>query len=141
MGLYNIDEGVFELPGSWRDESITVLGHPAPDGSSFGIVVTRFQLADGQSLEAFADKHLAQHAQTLRGFELLGRRAGVVGNLPAVEAKIRWVDAKHAMFHQLAFVAYYGRVVLFTASSYAKNAEDCEKLLGRVLSTAKFRER
>src|SRR5262249_2774368 len=136
----NIDEGAFELPGAWRDESINVLGHPAPDGSNFGIVVTRFAL-DGQSLEAFADKHLAAHAQTLRGFELLGRRASVVGNLPAVEAKIRWVDDKNAMFHHMAFIAYYGRVVLFTGSSYAKNSEDCEKLLAKVLSTAKFRER
>jgi hypothetical protein len=141
VGLYNVDEGVFELPGKWSDQSITVLGHPAPDGSNFGIVITRFQLLDGQSVEAFAEKHLADHAQTLRGFELIGRRASIVGNLPAVEAKIRWVDGAHAMFHHLAFVAYYGRVVVFTASSYAKNAEDCEKLLGKVLSTAKFRER
>lgn len=141
MGLYNMDEGVFELPGTWSDQSINVLGHPAPDGSNFGLVVTRVGLQEGQSLEAFADKNLADHAQTLRGFELLGRRAGVVGNLPSVEAKIRWVDGTHAMFHQLAYVAYYGRVVTFTASSYAKNAEECEKLLTRVLATAKFRER
>lgn len=141
MGLYNIDEGVFDLPGSWRDQTINVLGRPAPDGSNFGIVVTRFQLADGQSLEDFAEKHLTEHSQTLRGFELLGRRASVIGNLPAVEAKIRWVDDAHAMFHHIAFVAYYGRVVVFTASSYAKNAEDCEKLMSKTLSTAKFRER
>jgi hypothetical protein len=141
VGLYNIDEGVFELPGSWSDQTINVLGRPAPDGSNFGIVVTRFQLLDGQSVEAFADKHLQDHSQMLRGFELLGRRSSVIGSLAAVEAKIRWVDDAHAMFHHLAFVGYYGRVVVFTASSYAKNAEDCEKLMSRVLATAKFRER
>jgi hypothetical protein len=141
VGLYHIDEGVFEIPGGWRDQTINVLSRPAPDGSNFGLVVTRFQLADGQTIEAFAEAHLAEHAQTLRGFELLGKRASVIGNLPSVEAKLRWINDKHAMFHHIAFVAYYGRVVVFTASSYAKNAEECEKLLGKVLANAKFRER
>ena len=141
MGLYNIDEGAFELPGTWSDQSINVLGRPAPDGSNFGLVVTRFALQDGQNLEAFADKHVEDHAQTLRGFELLGRRAGVIGKLPAVEAKIRWLNDTHAMFHYLAFVGYYGRVVVLTASSYASNSEECEKLMTRVLATARFRER
>ena len=35
MGLYNIDEGAFELPGTWSDQSINVLGRPAPDGSNY----------------------------------------------------------------------------------------------------------
>lgn len=141
MGLYNIDEGVFELPGAWSDQTITVLSHPAPDGSNFGLVVTRSQLQEGQTLHAFADKHLDDHAKTLRGFELIGRRESTIGKLPAVEVKIRWINDARAMFHQLAFVAYYGRVLTFTASSWAQNAEACEKLMTRVLSTAKFRER
>ncbi len=104
-------------------------------------MVTRFALQDGQSLEEFADKHVEDHAQTLRGFELLGRRAGLIGKLAAVEAKIRWINDANAMFHYLAFVGYYGRVVVLTASSYARNSEDCEKLMTRVLATARFRER
>jgi hypothetical protein len=141
MGLYHIDEGVFELPGTWSDQTVTVLARPARDGSNFGLVVTRALLPEGQSLEAFADKHLDDHAKALRGFELLGRRQSLIGNLPAIEAKVRWVDEKNAMFHHLAFVAYYARVLIFTASSYAKNAEDCEKLIALVLASAKFRER
>jgi hypothetical protein len=141
VGLYNIDEGAIDLPGAWSDQSINVLGQPVGDGSNFGIVVTRFDLQEAQTVEAFANKHLEDHAQILRGFELLGRRNAVIGNLPAVEAKIRWIDGANAMFHYIAFVAYYQRVVLFTASSYAKNAEACEKLTVRILATAKFRER
>jgi len=141
VGLYNIDEGVIDLPGTWSDQSINVLGRPAPDGSNFGLVVTRFLLQDGQTLESFADKHLEDHAQTLRGFEALGRRSSVVGKLPAVEAKIRWLNDTHAMFHYLAFVSYYARIVVLTASSYAKNAADCEALMTRVLASARFRER
>jgi hypothetical protein len=141
VGVYNIDEGMLDLPGTWNDQSINVLGRPVGDGSNFGVVVTRFQLQDEQTVEAFATKHLEDHAQILRGFELLGRRGSVIGNLPAVEAKIRWVDGANAMFHYIAFVAYYKRVLLFTASSYAKNAEECEKLMIRILATAKFRER
>ena len=118
-----------------------MLSRPAPDGSNFGLVVTRSQLPEGQSLAAFADKHLDDHAKALRGFELLGKRQSVIGNLPAIEVKVRWIDEKNAMFHHLAFVAYYGRVLVFTASSYAKNAEDCEKLITLVLASAKFRER
>jgi hypothetical protein len=141
LGLYNMDEGAFELQGAWSDQSMNVLSRPARDGSNYGFVVTRFQLTDGQTLEAFADKQLQDHSQMLRGYELVGRRASVIGKLPAIEAKIRWIDDKNAMFHYLAYVSYFGRVIMFTASSYARNAEDCEQVVTHILSTAKFRER
>ena len=86
MGVYNIDEGVLGLPGSWTDRTINVLGHPASDGSNFSLVLTRAELSAGQSIEAFADQQLQEHAQTLRGFEY-GKRSRMVGNLPSVEAK------------------------------------------------------
>lgn len=141
MRVYNIDEGVLTLPGSWEDQSVNILATPAPDGSNFGIVITRFHLAEKESLAAFVDKHLAENAQLLRGFELLGRRDAVVGSLPAVEAKIRWLKDRQMMFHHMAFVEYYRRVVVVTASSLVQNADACEQLMDGVLPTIQFRER
>jgi hypothetical protein len=139
--VYNIDEGVLSLPGTWDDQSVNVLATPAPDGSNFGLVITRFKLTEKQSLSAFVDKHLEEHAQSLRAFELLGRRQTVLGELPAIEAKVRWLKDRDMMFHRLAFIEYYRRVVVVTASSLFKNAAACEGLMDTVLPTLRFRER
>ncbi len=141
MGAYNIYEGVFTLPGSWSDQSVTVLSRSVRDGSQVGLVITRFVPTNGQTLDAYADEQLAQHSQTLRGYELIGRRTSLVGKLPAIEAKIRWIDERDAMFHHIAYVSYYGRILIFTASSRASAAQDCETLVTQILESAKFRER
>jgi hypothetical protein len=141
VGAYNIYEGVFDLPGAWSDQSVNVLSRTAGDGSRVGVVITRFAPPDGQTLEAYADQQLAQHSQTLRGYELLARRSSHVGKLPAVEVKIRWIDDRDAMFHHIAYVSYFGRLLIFTASSRASAQQDCERLVTQILESAKFRER
>jgi hypothetical protein len=146
VALYNIDEAVLELPGGgggggWSDSTVNILGTPAPDGSNFGVVVTRQKLQEGQSFAAYVEKHLAEHSQTLRGFELLGQRENVIGGLPAIEAKLTWLNDRTAFFHHIAFMSYYGTVLIVTGSSLAKNAEGCELLMGEILSTIRFRER
>ena len=142
MALYNINEAVFELPGpSWDDQTINILGTPAPDGSNFGVVVARFKLQEGQSLAVFVDKHLEEHSQTLRGYELLGRRDSVIAGLPAVEVKLKWLNEGNAIFHRVAFIGYYELVVVLTGSSLVKNAGDCELLMDAILPTLRFRER
>lgn len=168
MGLYNIDEAVFELPsanaegavsgasaegavsgaspegavsGAWEDQTVNILGTPAPDGSNFGLVVARLKPESGQPLHALADQYLLEHERKLRGFELLGRRESVIGGLPAVEAKITWLNEGRAIFNHIAFIMYYGTVMIFTGSSLAKYAESCEQMMSELFPTLRFRER
>jgi hypothetical protein len=150
MGLYNIDEAVFELPsasadgavsGAWEDQTVNILGTPAPDGSNFGLVVARLKGEAGQPLHALAEKYLGEHERKLRGFELLGRRESVIGGLPAVEAKLTWLNDGKAIFNHVAFIMFYGTVLIFTGSSLAKHAERCEQMMGELFLTLRFRER
>lgn len=141
MGTYNINEAAFELPGVWDDKTVNILGAPAPDGSNYRLVVTRMDLEEGQALPAFVEKHLLEQSRQLRGFELLGQRESVIGDLPAMEAKLSWLSDGKAVFQYVAFVQYYKGVVIFTGSSLAKYAESCEELMGELLPTLRFRER
>jgi hypothetical protein len=141
VGLYNIDEGAFELPGAWDDQTLNILSTPAPDGSNFGVIIARNKLNEGQSLGAFVDKHLEEHSRALRGFELLGQRESVIGGVPAMEAKLTWLKDGVAVFHHMAFIEYYGVVLIVTGSSLARHAGSCEQLMGELLPTLRLRER
>ncbi len=139
--IFNFDEGVLELPGAWADSTVNVLSRPMLDGTQLAVVLTRVPLKKELDLEGFVDRNIETQKQSMRGWEMLGRRPAVLGNLPGVELKIKWLHDGKMVFHHAAYAVYYDKVLVITGSCAVKFAEECESLMNRILPTLKFRER
>ena len=136
MARYLLNEGSFEF-GRYTDESMNILARPAPDGSRFGLIVTR--IAHQGGLAEFVEKHLAQHARELPAYEFVGQRETHIDGEPAIEAKFRWFADPRMVFHHLAYVLWGPQVLVFTASSLVVFADECEAILDEALTSFSFR--
>ncbi len=139
--IFEFDEGTFEIPGAWADQTENKLARSAGDGSSYAFTIFRARPPDGQSLAAFVDENLAVQAQTTRGFELLTRREITLAGSPAVEVESRWLHEDKFVFQCMAVAPYHDRVLVVTAASRMKLSESCRDLMRRVLPTLELRER
>jgi hypothetical protein len=138
VNLYNADECVFELQDGWRDQTVNMLSLEV-EKTRYGFVINRDPLPEGKELPDFVEKHLKDISRKFRGFKIVGRREATIGGQPALEAKMQWLHDGQAMFHYQAFVVYYGVVMSFTATSRASHSKECERWMGEILSTLKFR--
>jgi hypothetical protein len=136
---YHLDEAVVDLPEDCTDETIHVLRRPASDGSHYGLVINRQPAEPEDDLRALAEQSLKEQERNLRGYRLLGQRDSFVGGLPAIEAKLTWRHESGILFHHQAYVLLPGKLLIFTASSRAALAEECEGFLASMLASVRFR--
>jgi hypothetical protein len=139
MPVYYIDEASLELDRSFKDETIQMLTSTNERGERTGLVVVREVVAPGEALEGYVDRQLENIGKELNGYELLGRRAGVVDGVPSVEVRYRWLTAGELIFQQQAFVPHQSYVLTFTITSVFRAAEESARRFDHLLSTVRFR--
>jgi hypothetical protein len=116
MAVYRIQEGQFDLAGTWQDRSVTML---VPDGLPDGVslVVTRDALPPALDL----DGHLARQLMTMRrempGLTLLADSATTVDGRPARLMEVRWVNGDQPLYQMVVVVLDEQRLLNFTASA------------------------
>ncbi len=139
MGLVHIDEMSFELPDGWEDKTLNVFAD-GPEGKSvFNVVVSRDDL-DGEELPAFIDGQLASLVRSQPHYSVMGKRATTAGGLPAVESKLRMRTKVAVIYQRQVAVAYYGRVLMFTAASPMRLSSQCDAYLSAMMQSVKFRK-
>jgi hypothetical protein len=137
---YHMDEATFDLPAiGWMDRSVTMLAAPAPDGRSFGLIVSR-EPRPVDFAQAVGDR-LRDQGRALRGYRLVGKRERTIGRMAALEAKITWRADEGALFHHQAFLEGADSLIVFTASASAELAEACEAWMTELLDSLRPRER
>jgi len=135
---YHTDELLFDLPDEWTDRTMNIFVSAPGDRVPFNIVITRDKL-EGEELGPFVIARLKQVAKELHKLSILGQRERKIGPLPGREARMQWPIKGGMMYQHQVYVAYYGEVLTFTASSLLKLATQCDAYLEQVLSNIKFR--
>lgn len=140
MRTYHTDELLFDVPDEWIDRSMHIFVSAQGDRVPFNIVLTRDKL-EGEELRPFVLQKLKDLAKQLPKLNVLGQRGRNVGPLPGHEARFQWPVQGGTMYQHQVYVAYYGEVLTFTASSLMKLAPQCDAYLEQMLSSIKFRKR
>lgn len=139
MRTYHTDEIVFDVPDDWIDRSMNIFVSSAGDQAPFNVVITRDKLGDLE-LRAFVIQKLKDFSKHIPRFNMLGQRQRAVGPLQGLEARLQWpVQGGGTMYQHQIYVAYYGEILIFTASSMLKLAAQCDTYLEQILSNIKFR--
>jgi hypothetical protein len=137
---YHINEASFELPDDARDQSVNTLRTGKDGEPGVKLTVQRDTLGD-HDLAGFVARHTKAQSQRLRQLLLLGQRDTIVATLPAIEVRLQWQDEAGTAYEHAIFVAYYGSVVVLTASSPLKSSKECIALLSSVITTLRWRRR
>jgi hypothetical protein len=99
MTPYYINEGRFLIPGTWKDQSLTLFSSPADAPAEFNLVISREAVPADTASSSYARVQLDQLPSGLPGFELLRESSAQLDNLPALEAEFFWQSDKGRM-HQ-----------------------------------------
>ncbi len=138
MNSYYINEGRFLIPGTWRDQSLTMFSSPADAPAEFSLVISRDRVPSGMTSDAYARQQMAQLPAGLPQFRLSRQDATQLDNAPAVEAEFTWQSDKGPMHQWQVYVVHDWVALTITATApegvFAKHLAD----LQRLLSTFKF---
>jgi hypothetical protein len=133
----------FDVPRDWHDQSIVVYAAPRADGDGGGatVVVTRDHLADGDDLEAYADRQLDVLARRLSGFVLRSAADTTVDGRPAITTAFTSDGPDGVVAQRLTVAALAGRgVVAVTMTAPAADAAQLAPLFDRMLASLRLEE-
>ena len=139
MAAYHTDELTLEVPDDWVDRSINLFVSGAGSRAPVSVVVTRDPLG-GEELAAFVSRQLGELKKKLPKLLLLGQRDRRVGPLFGLEARLQWLHQGSLMYQHQVYVPYYGEALIFTASSAAKLAPQCDASLDQIIASIKLRK-
>lgn len=97
MTPYYINEARFLIPGTWKDQLLTLFSSPADAPAEFSLVISREAVPPDTVSSFYAQRQLDQLPGGLPGFEMLRESSTQLDNLPAMEAEFFWQSDKGRM--------------------------------------------
>lgn len=113
--MYEMNEGILEVPAGWRDESVNVF--VCPDNSGINLTVTRTPVGSGMAAEDVYEDTAREFPAGLPGYKETSRCTTEVDGLPAFQLEYHWKSPEGPM-HQIVVLLLKGADLLsFTVTS------------------------
>jgi hypothetical protein len=133
VGTYRINEGSFELPDGYVDQTLNVFPNSSAVPADFSLVVSRDTPLAGENLQAYFERQMKELPGSLPGVKVLRRGTLTVGGRQAMEVEYTWVSKGMKMHQRQATLLVGGRILNVTASAldnaFAKFAAQFEEIL------------
>lgn len=114
--MYQVNEGSFDLPVGWRDQSINILSASRMGEPGLSLTVTRDDIPWGMSFREYVDDQIKQATASLKDFKVASQQEISLKGQPATQLECHWV-AKQGPMHQIITTVLAGeRVLVLTAS-------------------------
>lgn len=141
MSRYESRDVTFDVPRHWEDRTMVAFAAPPRPGQTTApnVVMTRDQLAPGETLESYADKQLAELSKRLERFALIGKKELSLGGQAGVELHFTWVGQNGELEQRLAIAVGRRRTLFCWSATSAKvDADQMNPLFDRILATVRF---
>jgi hypothetical protein len=141
MPRYEQRDVSFDVPRHWEDKTLVAFAEPPTSGRSAtpSLVMTRDGLDGAASLSDYADQQIAELAQRLDAFELVGRDDCTIGGMAAVSVRFRSKAAGGPLEQRLVMtLAHRRQVYCFTATAPKVDAAQADPLFDRMLASVRF---
>ncbi len=140
MARYHIHEGSYDLPASFRDESVIIHSIGEPRGpAQYGLVMTRASLDEGEDLFNFAERQLAELDRSLPGLTVKDRRQREVDGELALEAEYTWSADRGTMHQRQVYLPAKDCVLVITASALGAIPSEHDTELDALLASFRLR--
>jgi hypothetical protein len=140
MTVINCNEAQFELPANWEDQSVLAFASPG-EAPRNAVVITKQLLPEGKTAEELVDFHVQSLSQKLRRFQLIGKAAVKVGELPAWDIRFSFTHHGLAMYQRQVSVHWYDLLWVLSTSGGESRKDAIEHASDAILRSIKFRRK
>jgi hypothetical protein len=139
MGTYQINEGAFELPDGWPDQTVNIFSTSREAPAEFSLVISRDEEQEGEGLRDYvARQHKALYEQLPR-LRMLRRGDVVLDGRPALDVEFTWESDAGLMRQRQVYVAHDGTILTLTATAREALYAKYEAALDDIAASFKFR--
>lgn len=114
--MYQINEGVIDLPADWKDQSINILSASHLGEPGLSLTVTRDDIPWGMSFQEYVADQMEQAGASLQDFTVAEQRDITLHDHAAIQMECRWVAKQGPMHQIITTVQAGGRALVLTAS-------------------------
>lgn len=113
--MYEINEGMLDVPAGWRDDSVNVF--VCPDNSGINLTVTRTPIGSGMAAEDVYEDTAKEFPAGLPGYQETASRAMEVDGLPAFLLEYHWKSPEGPMHQMVVLLLKNTDLLSFTITS------------------------
>ncbi|MBI4954317.1 MAG: DcrB-related protein [Myxococcales bacterium] len=140
MPRHDDGEVGFDVPRDWDNRTLVAYAAPQRPGQeqAANLVVSRERLPEGEGLEGYAARQVAELAERLEDFQLLAHGGRELGGQPALSLRFS-SKGRDGRFEQTLVLAAVGRrVFAFTMSAPERDVAQVGPLFERMLASVRF---
>jgi hypothetical protein len=138
MPKYQINEGIFDLPEGWVDQTINVFPNSPSSPAEFSVVITRDNPFAGESLKDYFERQIKQLPGSLPGLKILRRGELTVGGKEALDLEYNWIGKGKKMHIRQVSLMIDKTIVNVTATAVAPYFPKYVSQFDEVLASFKF---
>lgn len=131
----------FEVPRHWEDKSIVAFAAPKTEGQeqSSNVVMTKDRLDDGETLDQYADRQLAELTDRVDDFMLADRAPRLIDGHEAIELRFSSRGRNGPLTQRLLIAqAPTRQLYCFTTTTPTADAVQMGPLFDRILESLSF---
>ncbi len=140
MPNYLINEGNFDLPDGWIDQTINVFPNSPSSPADFSVVITRDNPFANETLQGYFERQIKQLPDALPGFKELRRGSLTVGEQEAVDIEYTWIGKGKKMHIRQVCVIVKNSILNITATAVAPHFPKYSPQFDDILVSFKFSE-
>ena len=141
MNTYHINEGFFQLPAGYEDETTHALTWPPQNDttSPFSLTLNRDRLPDQSTLKTYVAYQLQILKHDLEQFQIGVRRSRQIDGLAAEEIEFTWLSDGDKMAQRQVYIAHKGNALIFTATMLEQFTPEGHQYWEMILAQFQFR--
>jgi hypothetical protein len=140
MGTYQINEGAFELPDGWPDQTVNIFTTSREAPAEFSLVISRDEELEGEELRDYVARQHKTLYEQLPRLRMLRRGEAVLDGQPAVDVEFTWESDAGVMRQRQLYVAHDGAILTLTATAREAFYTKYETAVDDLTASFKFRQ-
>jgi len=120
MPNYKINEGSFELPEKWVDQTINVFPNSPSAPADFSVIISRDVPLANEDLTAYFQRQVKQLPTSLPGVREIQRGSLTVDKVDAMQIEYTWMNKGKKIQQRQVCILIDNKVMNFTASATAQ---------------------
>jgi hypothetical protein len=139
MGTYHINEGTFDLPAEWPDQTLNIFPADDSGAAEFNLVISRDPLTEGEDLAGYVERQLKEMAKALPRMRRLSNEETELDGEPARRVEVSWLGEQGSLRQSQVCAVRDGRALVLTLTVAERLHLKHSRRLDEVIESFRFR--
>jgi hypothetical protein len=139
MSTYHINEGTFDVPAEWPDQTLNIFPSDDSGASECNLVISRDPVMDGEDVAGYVERQLKEMGKALPRLRLLGNEELELDGEPARRVEVSWLGEQGSLRQSQVCAVREGRALVLTLTVPERLYLKHSGKLDEVLESFRFR--